>query len=138
MRILRLPASFSSPSVPLGCQYHYVTAFFASLVTVAVSTLTSPDSWGRVVRLIPLSCGDARISHVTMVPLLTLICFSTPADSQRLVFANVSTWPQILLNLRHQHSETLFEANSQTFISRCLRFVPSSLLTTQDSLPVAD
>ena len=32
----------------------------------------------------------------------------------------------------------VFEARSNTFDNRCLRFMPTSLLTMQNSLPVVD
>jgi len=46
-------------------------------------------------------------------------------------------WPPQLLRRRHQPVMT-FGALSHSFGHRCLRFVPSSRTTTQNSLPVAD
>ena len=46
-------------------------------------------------------------------------------------------WPPQLLRRRHQPVMT-FGALSHRFNHRCLRFVPSSRTTTQNSLPVAD
>ena len=54
-----------------------------------------------------------------------------------LVITALGAWPLQLLPQRHQPDMT-FEALSHGFSHGCLRFVPSSRATTQNSLPVAD
>ena len=50
---------------------------------------------------------------------------------------SVRAWPLPSLGQRHP-SDMTFEALSHSLSRRCLRFVPSSRTTTQNSLPVAD
>jgi len=60
-----------------------------------------------------------------------------PDGPSRQVIYGARAWPRRLL-LPGQPSVMTFEALSHGFSRRCLRFVPSSRTTTQNSLPVAD
>jgi hypothetical protein len=68
-------------------------------------------------------------------PSVSLPCSQTPTEPPRLAFTALWCCP------RRQNNEGLddsisFEAQSHGFDTGCLRFMPPSLATTQNSLPV--
>ena len=70
----------------------------------------------------------------------TPLTFAVLSDPGRLLApgrCGAQTWPLLLLRQRHPPVMT-FGALSHGLSHRCLRFVPSSRTTTQNSLPVAD
>lgn len=136
MRMLRLPSSFSFPSVSLGTDTTLRHAAFLLVTTGAARFLCN---------LVLCSSGgpcsaSLRVETVgspvfPCLPLLTLICSPTPTRLPYLTIYDTSVLP-----LDKYRSEApvnrYFRGSIHTFISHCLRFVPALLLTTQDSLPV--
>jgi len=82
-----------------------------------------------------LSQGRLRFSQVPCKPLVHLPCSQTPAGPPRQAIAAFQCCPRTARRRRPQRFIT-FEAQSHGFCTGCLRFVPSSWTTTQNSLPV--
>jgi hypothetical protein len=68
-------------------------------------------------------------------PSASLPCSQTPVGLPRQAFAACRCGPRPWEN-EGTGDEEIFEAQSHGFDARCLRFVPPSLTTTQNSLPV--
>ena len=111
---------------------------FQCLLTVAGK---SPRRCQGVVRPVSpslsgvLSQGRFRFSQVPCEPLVHLPCSQAPAGPPRQAIAAFRFCP------RKQDDEgpndySTFGAQSHGFCTGCLRFVPSSRTTTQNSLPV--
>ena len=82
-----------------------------------------------------LSQGRLRFSQVPCEPLVHLPCSQTPAGPPRQAIAAFRCCPRTARRRRPRRLST-FEAQSHGFCTGCLRFVPSSRTTTQNSLPV--
>jgi hypothetical protein len=138
MRQLRLPgASCVTPFVAL--QRNTSVDFLLSLVVAG----KSPRQRQGVVRPVSPSCSGVCPKDAFGSPKFPANSFDLcPALGPRTVPCARSSdsarmWSPQLLPRRHRPVMT-FEALSHGFSHGCLRFVPSSRTTTQNSLPVAD
>ena len=138
MGMLRLPSSFSFPSISLGRD-----------TTYGISILLTRLSWWKYTPGRPGilwlghpvfthdSCGDGRLSRVSMPAFITLILPRTPVESVFLAFNVALMLHQLWWRLMLQRNVS-FRSFHNTFVTCCLRFMPPSLMTMQNSLPVVD
>ena len=80
--------------------------------------------------------GRLRFSQVSCEPLVHLPCSQTPAGPPRQAHGGVSVLPSHSKKSKAPTNMNTFEAQSHGFCTDCLRFVPPSRTTTQNSLPV--
>jgi hypothetical protein len=96
-----------------------------------------PRAWDLISRMVPAGDGGAEIAGISQVPRAPYVhmpCSQTPAgpSSPRHYSESVLLPPAQRRRLLQRLS---FEALSHGLCTRCLRFVPPLLTTTQDALP---
>lgn len=138
MKVLRLPSSISSPSVSLGLDTTSPLPF-SYRPPSGNGGMSGLDLLVYRLSLIPVvTSGDVRLSQV---PVDTSCMFALLSDPGRYVSASPYQRHYIAA-LTYQNSESSdnhkhFGAQSHSFHAPCLRFVPASQLTTQDSVLAA-
>jgi hypothetical protein len=157
MRMLRLPASFSLPSISLGVdtsQYHLfltqnkvvILTLNAWIVYCSVNPKTTDirsETLGSPVfpyyPCLPLICSQTPVESPPLVRLRRLdvaLAFRTTKASTLRTVSRFNSIPSAVARASAERRSLLCLARNV----RCarLRFVPSSLMTTQDSLPLVD
>jgi len=136
MRQLRLPgASCVTPFVALRRNTSGRFPTFARRRGEIAAPTPGCCSSGVTLFFRCLSQGRLRFSQVPCKPLVHLPCSQTPAGPPRQAIAAFRCCPRTARRRRPRRLST-FEAQSHGFCTGCLRFVPSSRTTTQNSLPV--
>jgi len=133
MKRLRLPASI--PHAQLPSRAGTAPALWSFALVEARGPLHEPGTWSA-------GCPDRRWERRSTgspkflgIPDVHLPCSQTPAGSMPPSQYSGSTWPPDLWRRRLLATWPYFEAQWHGFCTRCLRFVPPLLTTTQDSLP---
>ena len=78
--------------------------------------------------------GEAELSHLPREPFVPMPCSSTPARQPSQAIARRLFRPLAHAGRGPAATSNIFEALSHGLGTRCLRFVPPSRTTTQDSL----
>lgn len=137
MGMLRLPLPFSSPSVSLGFDTTYGTLSFLSSAMVSVLTIADLEIWVRYSHIYLCSCGDRRLSRVSMC---AFRISDTDQDPGRInatcLLRSIDVAPTGL-KVNAPTINNLSRLNC-TFNTRCIRFMQASLPTMQCSLTVGD
>lgn len=134
MKELRLLESHLGPlDVPLAARYLRGLWLFARCR--ARISATAPGRWSAGVSPSPACCGGRdELSHVPREPSRACALLSDPGPAFAPgLLQRVGTVP-LAVKRRTQDDLSLFGALSHGLGTRCLRFVPPSRTTTQDSL----
>jgi hypothetical protein len=134
MKGLRLPASI--PHAPFPSRGG--TALCALVFRSRGCQTPRPRAWDLVTRIVPAGHLERRSTGSPKflgIPDVHLPCSQTPAGSCPPSRYSGSMLPPRPRRRRLLRLRLSFEALSHGFCTRCLRFVPPLLTTTQDSLP---
>jgi len=136
--MLRLPSPVSLPSVSLGVDTaSQLPGSLSQPIRQRIDKLPGPLVC-RLSRTPAASCGGARLSQV---PVETCCPYALFLDPDRHAYGSPLLTPQHCCS-RFRDNESSgnngdFEARSHGLWTHCLRFVPASQLTTQDSVSAA-